>query len=235
MGNRHGKSESQLKSRCGLKKGNTEKDISQQSTLTDSKMLNFSKSPEYLLGKITDETEKYLYTFKWENYGQEVYVSGTFCDWNDNIPLHKNKNGVWEITLNLPLTTIQYKYFVDGIWLYSDKEKICTDGRGNINNIIDLKALADSIKYTDEICSNFSLRTNPCPISLRIEKVKNIYNRQSKYYVSSYSGTKCCRLPISSCSHLLMCKKGNKNVISMTSSMRIREKVICVTYYKPKY
>lgn len=47
---------------------------------------------------------------QWKYGGNEVYVAGEFNDWQTNtLPLTKNIDGVWELTLRLPPGRHQYK------------------------------------------------------------------------------------------------------------------------------
>jgi len=48
----------------------------------------------------------------------EVYLAGEFNSWDtQSLPMKKNKQGVWEIMVNLPLGRYEYKIFVDGAWM----------------------------------------------------------------------------------------------------------------------
>jgi hypothetical protein len=57
------------------------------------------------------------FTFHVPN-AMEVYLAGEFNSWDTrSLPMEKNKEGVWEIMVNLPLGRYEYKIFVDGAWM----------------------------------------------------------------------------------------------------------------------
>lgn len=45
-----------------------------------------------------------------------VAVTGTFCGWDDGVPLKKDGSGRWKTTLTLPSGEYQYRFLVDGEW-----------------------------------------------------------------------------------------------------------------------
>jgi 1,4-alpha-glucan branching enzyme len=48
---------------------------------------------------------------------KEVFVAGTFNDWNPSAnPLAKESDGTWAIKLRLPIGDYEYKFIVDGQW-----------------------------------------------------------------------------------------------------------------------
>lgn len=47
---------------------------------------------------------------------QTVAVSGTFCGWSDVLPLKRQKDGPWKLTMNLPPGRYEYRFVVDGEW-----------------------------------------------------------------------------------------------------------------------
>jgi hypothetical protein len=57
--------------------------------------------------------------FELKNYpdAQSVYVTGSFCDWQEpGYPLTK-KDGVWQLPFTLFAGKVKYKYIVDGAWI----------------------------------------------------------------------------------------------------------------------
>ena len=83
-----------------------------------------------------EEITKLPVTFEWDNGGNNVYVTGSFCGWKQYFLMKKEENGKFVLNLNLPKGKYQYKFKVDEIWKYNDKFPIYNDN-GNINNIID--------------------------------------------------------------------------------------------------
>ena len=48
---------------------------------------------------------------------KKVCVAGTFNSWNTNsIPMKREKDGTWKISVKLSSGKYEYKYVVDGIW-----------------------------------------------------------------------------------------------------------------------
>ena len=74
--------------------------------------------------------------FEWDEGGNKVFVTGSFCDWNQFFLLKKNDEGKYSVTLPLPRGFHQYKFKVDDNWTYSKKQPKYEDN-GNVNNFID--------------------------------------------------------------------------------------------------
>lgn len=59
---------------------------------------------------------KVVFTFH-SSAAAEVFVAGTFNDWNlHEDPLEKNAKG-WRITKHLEPGTYEYRFIVDGTWM----------------------------------------------------------------------------------------------------------------------
>lgn len=69
--------------------------------------------------------------------GTEVYVAGTFNDWNPKDKKLRYREGVHEATLMLPKGRHEYKFITDGIWQIDPE---CPDwtpnGFGSLNSVI---------------------------------------------------------------------------------------------------
>lgn len=113
----------------------------------------------------TDETNtesnstinKSIYTFIWDEGGNNVKLIGSFSNWKEEYKMEKDeKSQIYKFSLQLNNDKYQYKYIVDGIWKYSKKQKTIDDGRGNINNILDLT----DVKQKEEIKNNISNKRN---------------------------------------------------------------------------
>ena len=83
-----------------------------------------------------DDTLKVPVTFEWDGGGNNVYVTGNFCNWKQFFLMKKEDNGKFILNLTLPKGKHQYKFKVDGIWKFNDKFPTINEN-GNINNIID--------------------------------------------------------------------------------------------------
>ena len=82
------------------------------------------------------DIEKIKTLFEWDEGGDLVYLTGSFCEWKKFIQMNKNDKGVFSLTLSLPRGFYQYKFIVDKNWEYSKKQPKFEED-GNINNFID--------------------------------------------------------------------------------------------------
>ena len=77
--------------------------------------------------------------FEWDNKGINVFITGSFCDWQQFFLMEKDSKGKFFLTLFLPKGIHQYKFKVDDEWKINDKYPKCQDNKGNINNFIDTR------------------------------------------------------------------------------------------------
>ncbi len=84
------------------------------------------------------KVKKALTRFTWTDGGNMVYVTGSFSNWTQWFLMNKSEKNLneFEISLELPLGIIQYKFIVDSVWKYAKDQPQENDGRGNINNIL---------------------------------------------------------------------------------------------------
>ena len=60
----------------------------------------------------------------------EVYVAGTFNNWNPRShPLKRTRHGRWESTLDVLPGPHEYKFIIDGRWCCEDACDVPYDGR----------------------------------------------------------------------------------------------------------
>ena len=91
--------------------------------------------------KIKKNSEKNSITevetqFEWDEGGELVFLTGSFCDWKEFYKMIKDDEGIFRISILLPKGFHQYKFIVDEKWEYSKKQPKFEDN-GNINNYID--------------------------------------------------------------------------------------------------
>lgn len=86
---------------------------------------------------VSEEQNKNLIKFEWNEGGKEVFITGSFCEWNKRFKMHKNKYDIFEIELFLPKGKFEFKFIVDDIWLCSSNYPQIKDNRGISNNYID--------------------------------------------------------------------------------------------------
>ena len=81
----------------------------------------------------------FIYTFTWEEGGNDVKLIGSFSNWKDTYEMKKDvKDNVYKISLPLNNEIYYYKFIVDGEWKYAQNQQTKKDNDGNINNFLDL-------------------------------------------------------------------------------------------------
>ncbi|XP_073730215.1 5'-AMP-activated protein kinase subunit beta-1a [Misgurnus anguillicaudatus] len=97
--------------------------------------------------------------FRWTGAGKEVYISGSFNNWTNKIPLIRSQNNFVAI-VDLPEGEHQYKFFVDGQWTHDPSEPVVTSQLGTVNNIIQVKKtdfeVFDALMVDSQKCSDMS-------------------------------------------------------------------------------
>lgn len=96
------------------------------------------KTPEEAPPLPPDPEDDYVPTvFRWEHGGRQVYVTGTFNDWQRQIPMHRSGNDFTYIH-NLKKGKHAFKFIVDDEWRFAPDQPIVADVEGRINNFIDV-------------------------------------------------------------------------------------------------
>ena len=72
---------------------------------------------------------------------EKVFIAGTFNDWNpESHPLTLGENGEWNIELELPLGTYEYRLVVDGEWICDPAcEESVVNPLGSHNSLLTIK------------------------------------------------------------------------------------------------
>jgi len=84
--------------------------------------------------------------FRWEHGGRQVYITGTFNNWEKQIPMHRSGNDFTYIH-NLSKGKHAFKFIVDDEWRFAPDQPTCADIEGRINNFIDV---SDFQPYTGD-------------------------------------------------------------------------------------
>ena len=83
--------------------------------------------------------DKVEYTFIWEEKCNTAKVIGSFNDWkNQLIMTYDPKDNLYKYKLELKRDKYEYKFIIDNSWKFSTHQQTKNDGKGNINNFIDL-------------------------------------------------------------------------------------------------
>lgn len=84
--------------------------------------------------------------FRWEHGGRQVYITGTFNNWEKQIPMHRSGNDFTYIH-TLKKGKHAFKFIVDDEWRYAPDQPTVADIEGRVNNFIDV---SDFVGYTGE-------------------------------------------------------------------------------------
>jgi 5'-AMP-activated protein kinase regulatory beta subunit len=104
-------------------------------------------------------------TFKWTMGGTDVYVVGSFSNWQQKVPLDRT-GAEMSTTIDLAPGKYEYKFVVDGEWRCSGDQMMTKDNLGNENNFIEVRERQDSAptKGTDS-STEPSAPSPPSPLS----------------------------------------------------------------------
>mmetsp|Transcript_9783 Transcript_9783/g.10527 ORF Transcript_9783/g.10527 Transcript_9783/m.10527 type:complete len:248 (-) Transcript_9783:1354-2097(-) len=116
---------------------------------------NNNRVPEDALTTLlTENTESLVPTvFKWEHGGKHVYITGTFNNWERQIPMHRSGNDFTYVH-NLKRGKHAFKFIVDDEWRYAPDQPTIADVEGQINNFIDI---SDFVPYIGD--DNFFIKS----------------------------------------------------------------------------
>ena len=122
------------------------------------------------------------YIFTWDEGGNNVKLVGSFSNWIKYYDMEKDeKDQIFKFSLPLENGKYQYKFIVDGVWKCSKKQNTEDDGKGNINNILDL----NYIKPKEEIKNKNLSNKNS-----KIDNKKKIKEKKKKEKKKSYMNIK---------------------------------------------
>jgi 5'-AMP-activated protein kinase, regulatory beta subunit len=84
------------------------------------------------------ETDDIIPTvFKWDHGGKNVYITGTFNNWEKQLPMHRSGNE-FSYVYNVKRGKHAYKFIVDDEWRHAPDQPTIADVEGRINNFIDV-------------------------------------------------------------------------------------------------
>ena len=190
---------------------------------------NDSLSRKELYSKTYGYNAIFPTTFEWDNGGNSVFVTGSFCRWKQFFLMKKDSSKNFVLNLNLPRGIHQYKFKVDGEWKYNPKFPICNDG-GNINNYLDTTNLEITIKTNDEgitaISTNITENNNdPSKESKKYSKnLLKVNSELSQNLNQNEFFDKITTVPIHFKNTMNLDLINNKNNIGIKKYMSIKEK-----------
>lgn len=115
---------------------NLQNDVSTRSAVSDIAVVNISGTAESVVPTV----------FKWEHGGRHVYITGTFNNWERQIPMHRSGNDFTYVH-NLPKGKHAYKFIVDDEWRFAPDQPTIADIEGRVNNFIDI---SEFVPYTGD-------------------------------------------------------------------------------------
>ena len=134
--------------------------------------------------------DKIDYTFIWDEGGNSVNIIGSFCNWKEQYEMEKDEqNNIFKFSLPLKNEKYQYKFIVDGVWKYSEKQDKIDDGKGNINNFIDLTN-TKPIETTILKSPKKTKEKSPKKKEVKKEEIKENSNSNSNLNKSKKKGKK---------------------------------------------
>ncbi|CAH8434805.1 unnamed protein product [Schistosoma margrebowiei] len=117
---------------------------------TDEQIMYKHSQPQIILNNVSRDRARTLPSrklvglklptvFRWNGGGKDIYISGTFNNWEKRIPMVKRNSGVYVI-IDCKPGIHQYKYFIDGAW-YHDPTKPTVDNEyGTKNNVVQVRS-----------------------------------------------------------------------------------------------
>jgi hypothetical protein len=119
----------------GLVDHETLNDSSDSSTLNNGQFPNYGVPALYLAPQ---KIETVPTAFKWVHGGQEVFVTGSFNNWQGKILMYRNEDGEFSLIIDIPPGTHHYKYIVDQEWML-DEDANTIEVNGVVNNVVEVK------------------------------------------------------------------------------------------------
>ena len=242
--------------------------ISKQESEKEKSSISYSITTEKTTKEntnISNFNETIPFLFKWKKNANKVYITGDFLDnWKSFGEMTKNpKTGFFEYLIYLNRGIYQFKFIVDGSWLYSDNYDIFKDNSNNINNILDTRNInINNLLNESNNTQSISPSTQQSSIITPIKKkalFNNVYpvpdelnstarempfHYKSKFVIDSnkLNNENGSYKSIEVCPHeklLHLCFNSNEEELDnkynkVSVSLRIQHKFLTIVYYRPK-
>ena len=130
---------------------------------------------------------KINYLFTWNEGGNQVKITGSFCDWKIKFDMTKDPNdNIFKCQLPLENKLYQFKFIIDNEWKCSNKYSIKEDNSGNLNNILDLTNYIEKKEETKKKTSEKKVIKIEKENMKETEINKNKIKRKESIYSSQY-------------------------------------------------
>mmetsp|Transcript_22847 Transcript_22847/g.76714 ORF Transcript_22847/g.76714 Transcript_22847/m.76714 type:complete len:316 (+) Transcript_22847:85-1032(+) len=188
---------------------------------------------------------------QWSHGGRLVYVTGTFNNWAERIPMRQSRTD-FTVCLNLPVGTFQYKFIVDNEWRFSPSQPLVQDAQGNVNNCITVLDEEDFMRDTGggpqggqaagdgkfgQVVDDETLSTAKDPQPLPVHLTKVVLN--SRPITLPPTMAEEIEMPLH-CALLHMCwqpptgpSDQERQVAVVATTYRYRSKFVSCVYYRP--
>lgn len=155
-----------------------------------NKITNKEEIDEDNVSKETKEDSnntKINYLFTWNEGGNQVKITGSFCDWKIKFDMTKDPNdNIFKCQLPLENKIYQFKFIIDDEWKCSNKYSIKEDNSGNLNNILDLTNYIEKKEETKKKTSEKKVIKIEKENIKETEINKNKIKRKESIYSSQY-------------------------------------------------
>ncbi|CAH8433735.1 unnamed protein product [Schistosoma bovis] len=117
---------------------------------TDEQIMYKHSQPQIILNNVSRDRARTLPSrklvglklptvFRWNGGGKDIYISGTFNNWEKRIPMVKRNSGVYVI-IDCKPGIHQYKYFIDGAWYHDPTKPTVENEYGTKNNVVQVRS-----------------------------------------------------------------------------------------------
>ena len=166
-----------------IQDSNSESKIKKENEKNNSSSsIENSKEEEYEADEEVDKSKEKLkninndiveYTFIWEEKCNIAKVIGSFNNWKEQLIMtYDPKDNLYKFKLELKRDKYEYKFIIDNSWQFSKYQETRNDGKGNINNFIDL--------------TNYNKQINDIKKTKKIKKKKKKKKKEKIEKVESF-------------------------------------------------
>lgn len=178
--------------------------------------------------------------FKWDHGGRNVYITGTFNNWERQLPMHKSGNDFTYI-FNLKKGKHAYKFIVDDEWRFAPDQPTVADNDGRINNFIDVSNFAP---YTGDEQFFYKSKEMKIPLELYNQHIPELgeYNKEPptlpphlRHIILNKPNPTSDLLSLPTPQHValnhLYCTAIKDNVMVLGATQRYRDKSVTIVFY----
>ena len=186
-----------------------------------------------------DAKDTVQHVFHWEGGGHVAFITGSFNDWSQKIPMHRSGNDFTYIR-ELSKTKHAYKFIVDEQWRFSPDQPTVSDVHGNINNYVDLtdyepqfgenmpplgsrRSVAEDELYSRAVPDFDSMNKQPMDVPVHMKTI----------ILNASSTSNIMPLPSHVTIDHLYCAAVKDGLMVQGVTQRFRSKFVTTVYYQP--